>query len=98
MSNSLLLSNVPFDTSDEDLRQWLEDRQFSVLSITLIRDVVSGTSPSFAYVQFAASVNLKDAESILVGQSFKGRTLSVSRIVPKRSGGGRQRAAGSGSA
>lgn len=51
----LLLSNVPVNCGDEYLRQWVEARGYSVSNVKLITDVVSGTSPSFAYVQLMNS-------------------------------------------
>ena len=46
----LLFSNVPVDCQDEYLRLWVEARGYRVSTLTLIRDSVSGTSPSSAYV------------------------------------------------
>jgi hypothetical protein len=81
MKASLLFSNVPFDCSDEQLRRWIEDQRYPVSSVTLIRDVVSGTSPSFAYVQLGPSVNLEEAARTLNGRTLGGRTLCVSRFL-----------------
>jgi hypothetical protein len=94
MPTSLLFSNVPFDCTDAELRQWIEDRCFAVVNVALIRDIVSGTSPSFAYVDLAEK-DMDKAERILNGQSLKGRTLRVRRVVPMQPSGERERAAGS---
>jgi RNA recognition motif-containing protein len=91
---SLLFSNVAFDCTDEDLRRWIEERRFSVVSINLIRDVISGTSPSFAYVELASSHD--EAERALNGGVLKGRTLKVRRVVPLQTAAARERAAGTG--
>jgi hypothetical protein len=46
----LLISNVPLNCSEEFLAAWIEARGFRIFKVNLIRDVISGTSPSFAYV------------------------------------------------
>ena len=94
MPAKLLFSNVPFDCSDEHLKQWIEGRGYPVLSIELIRDAVSGTSPSFAHVQLKGPEKLDEAGRALDGQIFRGRRLNVSRIVRTTAATARARAAG----
>jgi hypothetical protein len=81
MATRLLFSNVPFDCSDDLLRQWIEERGFLVSSLKLIRDVVTGTSPSFAHVQLVNVAKLDEAELALDGQTFRGRRIHVIRVV-----------------
>jgi nucleolin len=94
MPTRLLFSNLPFDSSDDLLRDWIEDRGYEVLSVKLIRDLVSGTSPSFAQVQLTGVTNLDEAVRALDGQTLQGRTLRVSRVLPKRAGTDRRGPAG----
>jgi hypothetical protein len=82
MLTKLLLSNVPFDCSDDFLKKWIEDRGYSVSSVRLIQDAVSRTSPSFAHVQLVASGKLDEAERMLNGQILEGRLIHVRRVVP----------------
>ena len=82
MLTKLLLSNVPFDCSDDFLKKWVEDRGYSVSSVRLIQDAVSRTSPSFAHVQLVASGKLEEAERMLNGQILQGRLIHVRRVVP----------------
>src|SRR5262245_25422092 len=77
----LLFTNVPFDCSDDLLNQWIEDRVYPVLSIQLIRDVVTGTHPRFAHVELVDTAKLHEAEQTLDGQTFMGRRLRVRRLV-----------------
>ena len=93
MPTRLLFSNVPFDCSDDLLRQWIEDRGYPVLRVKLIQDVVTGTSPSFAHVQLVNAAKLDEAERALNGQSLRGRPLHVSRVV-RTSGAARSQSAG----
>ena len=55
--DSLLFANIPHSFKDHDLRSWIEERGFEVNDLILIRDVVSGSSPSFARVQVSRPVD-----------------------------------------
>ncbi len=83
-STRLLFSNVPVECPDEHLRQWIEARGYQVLSVNLICDLVSGTSPSFAYVQLMNPAKLDEAARALNAQVLQGRKLRVTRVVPMR--------------
>jgi len=73
----LFLSNIPYDCGDAELRQWVEASGFQVESILMIRDLVTGASPAFAYIQLHDTDNEIDAVRILDGQSLRGRTIQV---------------------
>ena len=78
----LLLSNVPPDCRDEYLRRWVEARGYRVSSLRVIKDVVSGTSPGFAYVQLMNSSKLDEAVRALNGQTLEGRKIQAARVMP----------------
>jgi hypothetical protein len=80
----LLFSNVAVECTSEYLKQWIETRQYEVSSVQLIQDIVSGTSPSFAYVQLIDAARLDEAARDLHGQSLLGRAVRVSQVVPLR--------------
>ena len=73
----LFLSNIPYDCRDGELRHWVEASGFHVESVVIIRDLVSGASPSFAYIQLRDSDKEIDAIRTLNGQSLRGRTIQV---------------------
>jgi hypothetical protein len=73
----LLFSNVPFDCRDEYLKLWVEARGYPVSSLRLIRDVVSGTSPSFAHVQLMNTGKTDEAIRALNGQTIGNRRVQV---------------------
>ena len=79
----LLLSNVPPDCQDEYLWAWVEARGYRVSKLKLIRDQVSGTSPSFAHVQLMNSGKIDEAERSLNGQDLQGRKIQVARILAR---------------
>jgi hypothetical protein len=82
MLTRLLLSNVPVDCSDECLKEWVEEHGYPVLSVKLIHDAVSRTSPSFAHVQLLTFAKLDEAAHALNGQALKGRLIQVKKVTP----------------
>jgi RNA recognition motif-containing protein len=84
MPTRLLFSNVPRDCSDDVLKQWIEDHGYAVSSVKLIRDVITGTSPSFAHVQLVNAAKIDEAERRLNGQILRGSRLRVGRVVGTR--------------
>jgi hypothetical protein len=81
----LLLSNVAVECSEGYLRQWIEARGYSVLAVRLIQDLVSGTSPSFAYVQLEDGNKLDEVARVLHGSILLGRQIRVCQVVPLQS-------------
>ena len=78
----LLISNIPATCTESLLLRWVEARGYRVFKVNLIRDTISGTSPSFAYVQLMDESRLDEAARALDGQSLSDHTLKVSRVVP----------------
>ena len=79
----LLFSNVPPDCHDEYLWAWVEARGYRVSSLKLIRDQVTGTSPSFAHVQLMNVGKIEEAQRSLDGQDLQGRKIQVARLSAK---------------
>jgi RNA recognition motif. (a.k.a. RRM, RBD, or RNP domain) len=55
MASPLFFTNLPYNCSDRELKEWMESRGIESGSIRIIRDLVAGVSPAFAYA------DLKDA-------------------------------------
>ena len=81
----LLLSNVAVGCSQEYLKRWIEARGYGVLAVHLIQDHVSGTSPSFAYVQLTDDSRLDEAARALHGSTLLGHQIQVCQVVPLQS-------------
>lgn len=79
----LLFSNVPADCHDDYLRAWVEARGYRVSSLKLIRDQVTGTSPSFAHVQLMNSGKIEEAQRSLDGQDLRGRKIQVAQLLAR---------------
>jgi RNA recognition motif-containing protein len=74
---TLFFVNVPHNYSDSELANWVESAGIGVKSVRLIRDLVAGVSPSFAYVDIGDQIAIQDAIGRLNGQNIHGRTLVV---------------------
>jgi len=76
--STLFLVNVPHNCSDTELMEWVESSGITVEKVRLIRDLVAGVSPSFAYVEIGEKVPIADAVQKLNGHSIRERTIMVS--------------------
>jgi hypothetical protein len=79
----LLFSNVPPDCHDDYLWAWVEARGYRVSSLKVIRDQVTGTSPSFAHVQLMNSGKIEEAQRSLDGQDLRGRKIQVDHLLAR---------------
>jgi hypothetical protein len=72
----LLVSNIPASCTESFLQRWVEARGYRVFKVNLIRDTISGTSPSFAYVQLMDESRLDEAARAFDGQCVFGSHLA----------------------
>jgi hypothetical protein len=75
---TLFMVNVPHNCGDEELTQWVQSSGIEVERVRLIRDLVSGASPSFAYVDITEKMPLADAVEKLNGHNIRERVVMVS--------------------
>jgi cold-inducible RNA-binding protein len=89
MSTKLYVGNLPFDITEDDLRNMLSPHG-AVNEINVIMDKVSGRPRGFAF----ATMNTQEAANAAIlalgGKDWKGRALTVNEARPRedRSGGG----------
>jgi RNA recognition motif. (a.k.a. RRM, RBD, or RNP domain) len=81
-STNLLISNVPADCPEDYVQQWVEARGYRIFKVKLVRDLVSGTSPSFAYVQLMDAAKLDEAARALDERHIGNHALRVKRVTP----------------
>ncbi len=90
MSNSkLYVGNMPFQTSENDLRVYFE--QFgTVADVFIAIDKFTGRPRGFAFVTMGSSEEAKVVAEKTNGVDFSGRPLQVNEARPKeyRLGGG----------
>jgi len=83
MCPQLFFTNVPYDCSDRELKQWIECRGIDIVAIRIIRDLVSGVSPAFAYASLKDEAQIDQAVSALNGKRMRNQMITVSQ-APSR--------------
>jgi RNA recognition motif len=68
MSALLFFINVPYNCSDHELQEWIESSGIEIESIRLVRDLVAGVSPAFAYAVLRDQTRLEEAISYSVAR------------------------------
>ena len=76
--STLFMVNVPHNCSDEELVAWVQSSGIEVKRVRVIRDLVSGASPSFAYVEISERTAIADAVHKLNGHNIRERVIVVS--------------------
>jgi RNA recognition motif-containing protein len=79
MSWHLFFVNVPYNCSEQELADWIESRGIRTVSVQIIRDLVSGASPSFAYASLDDHAQIAAAVSALNGERIGKHAITVSR-------------------
>jgi RNA recognition motif-containing protein len=89
MSTKLYVGNLPFDITENDLRDMLSQHG-PVNEISVIMDKITGKARGFAFVTMNTEEAAKAAIQALNGKEWKGRALTVNEARPReeRSGGG----------
>ena len=82
---TLFMVNVPHNCSDDELTAWVQSSGIEVTRVRVIRDLVSGASPSFAYVDIEERVAVADAVEMLNGHNIRERVIMVSEARKGRS-------------
>jgi len=75
---TLFMVNVPHNCTDRELTSWVEASGIEVTKVRVIRDLVAGVSPSFAYVEISGKVPVADAVRKLNGNNIRERVIMVS--------------------
>ncbi|MEN8182985.1 MAG: RNA-binding protein [Myxococcota bacterium] len=87
MSKKLYVGNIPFTTTDDDLRQLFETHG-AVLSARVITDRETGRSRGFGFVEMEEASAAENAQKVLDGTDMGGRSLRVNEAQDRRGGGG----------
>jgi RNA recognition motif-containing protein len=78
MPSSLYLVNLPHNCTDKEVRDWIESRGFKTQSIRIIRDVIAGVSPAFAYARLQDDSQIEEACYALTGKKLRTSQILVS--------------------
>lgn len=87
MSKKLYVGNLPFSSTEEDLRQLFE-RHGSVDSVAVITDRETGRPRGFAFVEMSEASAASDAIRALDGSDLGGRDIKVNEAQERQRGGG----------
>lgn len=94
----IYVGNLSFDTSDDTLLQLFTGNGYQVESARVIRDMNSGRSRGFGFVEMGSAEEAAKAIAQLNGHSVDGRALQVNEAKPQapRGHSGRGRGGGRG--
>jgi len=87
LSKKLYVGNLPFTSTEEDLRSVFE-RHGSVDSVNVITDRETGRPRGFAFVEMSEESAATDAIRALDGSDLGGRSIRVNEAQDRRTGGG----------
>jgi RNA recognition motif-containing protein len=93
---NLYVGNLPFQTTEDDLRDWFANAGITTNTVQIIRDKFSGNSRGFGFAEILDDAEGDRAVEMLNGKEFQGRALVVNEARPKREGGGFGRGGGGG--
>ncbi len=93
MENKLYVGNLPFSTTEEELRS-LFAQAGTVVSVALIKDRDTGRSRGFAFVELSTQAEAEKAVSLFNNTPLDNRTLKVNLARPREEGGRPRRSGG----
>lgn len=82
METKLYVGNLPYSTSEEDLRS-LFSGAGTVNSVALIKDRDTGRSKGFAFVEMSSQSEAEQAIKLFDGYSLDNRALKVNMARPQ---------------
>lgn len=78
MGKRLYVGNIPYQTSEEQLRALFEEGGGQVQEVKIVTDRETGRPRGFAFVELATDAEAEAAVGALNGKNFGGRPLTVS--------------------
>jgi RNA recognition motif-containing protein len=90
----LYVGNLSFDTTDDGLQRLFVTNGFQIESARVIRDMSTGRSRGFGFVEIGSADGAAKAIAQLNGSSLDGRAVAVNEArpqAPRGNGGGRGR-------
>jgi RNA recognition motif-containing protein len=78
----LYVGNLPTQTAEQELQAWIEHQGFKVETVQVIRDLETGSSRGFAFVELPEVLNAQEAVNALNGQKMEGHDLRISEARP----------------
>lgn len=85
MGKRLYVGNIPYQTSEEQLRSLFEGVGGTVAEVRIVTDRDTGRPRGFAFVELATEAQAEAAVDALHGKPFGGRPLTVSEARERSS-------------
>ncbi len=85
MNTKLYVGNLPFDITEDDLRNMLSPHG-PVNEIAVVMDKITGRARGFAFATMNTSEAASAAILALNGKQWKGRSLTVNEARPREEG------------
>ena len=85
----LFVGNLPFDTTEAQVKQLVSGENRTVRSVKMITDKDTGRSRGFAFVDLDDEEEAKAAIAELNGKDFGGRPLKVNVAEEREASGGK---------
>ncbi len=82
MDVKLYVGNLPFDTTEEAIRQMFAESG-TVVSVALIKDRATGNSKGFGFVEMSSQSEAQEAIKALNGRMVGDRALTVNIARPR---------------
>src|SRR5262245_34063373 len=88
MGTRLYVGNIPYGTTDQDLRTLFGANGRTVTEVKIVTDRETGQSRGFAFVEMAKAEEAQAAITELNGSSVGGRSIVVNEARERTPGGG----------
>src|SRR5512146_2956153 len=88
MGTRLYVGNIPYNTTDLDLRTLFGQNGRKVTEVKIVTDRETGQSRGFAFVEMASKDEALAAITELNGSSMGGRSIVVNEARERTAGGG----------
>jgi RNA recognition motif-containing protein len=94
MGNRLFVGNLPFETTEAQVKDLIAGGGRNVLSVKIVTDKETGRSRGFAFVDVESDAEAQSAISELNGRDFGGRAIVVNEAQERGHGGSGGRGGG----
>ena len=88
MGTRLYVGNIPYGTTDQDLRTMFGQNGRNVTDVKIVTDRETGQSRGFAFVEMATDPEALAAVTELNGSMMGGRSIVVNEARERTGGGG----------
>ena len=90
-STKLFVGNIPYSTTEQDLRELFGKSGAKVASVRVITDFDTGRSKGYAFVEMTTAEEAEKAIRELHNFNLNGRNIVVNEARPRQEGGGGSR-------